>query len=126
MTAPFPPCQFELFETLPEQARKRNGKGRHEPTPELVAFASKMSAAGQKRSMIARAMRIGLSTFDRHYSASLPSKFPIGRPRHSPTPATRTAVGRAYIAGMPLVGIAKLIGISVPTLQLHYPDQLQA
>ena len=47
-----------------------------------------------------------------------------GRPRHVPTEANRARVLDLRGEGLTLVQIAKAIGITQPTLQLAYVDQL--
>lgn len=47
-----------------------------------------------------------------------------GRPPHEPTEKTRQQVKTLAGYGIPQDGIAKLIGISEPTLQKHYREEL--
>ena len=47
-----------------------------------------------------------------------------GRPRHIPTAATRARVLELRTEGLNLVQIATAIGITQPTLQLAYVEQL--
>jgi len=49
-----------------------------------------------------------------------------GRPRHIPTTADRALVGRLHGEGQSQTRIAAALGITVPTLLLNYPDELQS
>lgn len=53
-----------------------------------------------------------------------PRRGAIGRPRHFATPDLRAEVKAMRSGGHTLPEIATAIGISVPTLQLHYPREL--
>ncbi len=88
-------------------------------------LANTMKAAGETQEAIARALGIGTSTLATHYYPSRSACPPPGRRRHTPTRATRKAVLRASLSGMRQAEIARLIGISVPTLRLHYADVLE-
>lgn len=49
---------------------------------------------------------------------------PPGRPRHEPTPVSRAHVERACACGIPELLIARIVGITAPTLRLHYREEL--
>jgi hypothetical protein len=49
-----------------------------------------------------------------------------GRPRHVPTDALRRGVRELHELGLNQLEIARAIGISVPTMLLHYPKELQS
>lgn len=49
-----------------------------------------------------------------------------GRPRHMPTDAQRAQARALRSDGLPLLVIAHALGITVPTLQLNYPDELNS
>ena len=119
------PPQFDLFEARPEPFRQRGGIPRHIPTPESILLANELKAAGETQEAIAGALGIGISTLATHYFPSHVASPPIGRRRHAPTLATRKIVRRAILGGMTQARVAKLIGISVPTLRLYYRDELQ-
>jgi hypothetical protein len=125
MPAPASPPQFELFEARPEPFRQRVGRKPHVPTPEQKLLANQLKAAGATWPTIARALGVCVNTVARHYFPSTGASPPKGRRRHAPTPATRKIVRRAILGGMPVARVAKLIGITVPTLKLHYRDDLQ-
>lgn len=48
----------------------------------------------------------------------------MGRPAHKPTEETRATVKRMAAVGIPQPHIGKVVGISVPTLEKHYRDEL--
>lgn len=125
MPAPARQPQFDLFEVPPEPSRQRVGRKAHIPTLEQRLIANELKAAGATWPIIARALGVCVNTVARHYVPSAPANPPKGRRGHAPTPATRRIVRRGIMGGMPLVRVAKLIGISVPTLHLHYRDQLK-
>jgi hypothetical protein len=122
--APLRP-QFDLFEAQPELTRQRVGRKPHVPTPEQMLLANELKASGATWPTIARALGVCVNTVARHYFPSTVASPPKGRRRHTPTPATRKIVRRAILGGMPLARVAKLIGVSVPTLRLHYGNELQ-
>lgn len=119
------PPQLDLFEVQQEPPRQRGGIPRHVPTPENMLLANELKAAGETQEAIARALGIGTSTLAARYFPSPVACPPMGRRRHAPTLATRKIVRRAIISGMTKGKVAKLIGVSVPTLRLHYRDKLQ-
>ena len=119
------PPQFDLFETGPELPSKRMGRPPHIPSPEQKLLANELKARGAKVPVIAQALGVCKNTVMRYYAASNRDRLSRGRPRHSPTPARRRIVRRAILGGMRPADVAKLIGISVPTLRLHYRDELQ-
>lgn len=125
MPAPADPSQFDLFETQQTPRPQRGGIPRHVPTAETKLLANQLKSAGETQEAIARALGIAPSTFAIHYNASAVASRSKGRRRHAPTPATRKIVRRAILGGMPVARVAKLIGVSVPTLRLHYGDELQ-
>lgn len=125
MAAPNSPPQFDLFESGPEPSRQRVGRKPHVPTPQQMLIANELKAAGATWPTIARALGVCVNTVARHYFPSTVASPPKGRRRHSPTPARRKIVRRAILGGMTSAEVAKLIGISVPTLRLHYRDELQ-
>lgn len=45
-----------------------------------------------------------------------------GRPRHAPTKGTRRIATMMHRAGAPQWRIAERLGITEPTLRLHYPQ----
>ena len=49
-----------------------------------------------------------------------------GRPRHVPTPETRAKVAELHQAGAKQPTIAAAIGITIPTLILNYPIELES
>ena len=124
MPAPASPPQFDLFEVRPEPARPRRGTKPHIPTAEQLLLAKELKAAGATWPTIAQALGVCVNTVCRHYFPSDRANPPKGRRRHAPTPATRKIVRRAIAVGMSLAKVAKLIGITVPTLHLHYQAEL--
>lgn len=124
MSSPASPSQFDLFHAPPEPPRKRGGIPRHIPTPESKLLANEMKAAGETQEAIAKALGIATGTFERYYLSRNPASQPIGRRRHTPTLATRKIVQRAIMSGMTQGQVAKLVGISAPTLRLHYRHEL--
>lgn len=125
MPAPASPPQFDLFEAEPKPARQRVGRKPHVPAPEQLLLANELKAAGATWPTIARALGVCVNTVARHYFPSTVTSPPKGRRRHVPTPATRKIVRRAILGRMPVSRVAKLIGVSVPTLRLHYGNELQ-
>lgn len=125
MPVPASPPQFDLFEAQPEPTRQRVGRKPHVPTAEQMLLANELKAAGETWPTIARALGVCVNTVARHYFPSTVASPPAGRRRHAPTPATRKIVRRAILGGMPVARVAKLIGVSVPTLRLHYGNELQ-
>lgn len=123
MAAPDSPPQFDLFEARPERPSQRGR--RHIPTLEQRLLANELKAAGATWPIIARALGVHVNTVARHYFASAVASPPKGRRPNAPTPATRKIVRRAILAGMPVARVAKLIGVSAPTLRLYYRDELQ-
>lgn len=119
------PSQFDLFQPISPPTRQRGGIPRHEPTPESMLLVNEMKAAGETQEAIARALGIGTSTLGTHYFPSDVPNPPAGRRRHAPTSETRGIVRRAIELGMMQVQVARLIRISVPTLQLYYRDELK-
>lgn len=116
----------DLFEAQREPPRQRGGIPRHVPTAESMLLVKELKAAGETQEAIARALGIGTSTLATHYFPSDRASPPMGRRRHAPTSATRKIVRRAILGGMTQAKVAKLIGISVPTLRLYYRDELLA
>ena len=125
MPAPASPPQFDLFEAQPEPSCLRAGRKPHVPTPEQMLLANELKASGATWPIIARALGVCVNTVARRYFPSNQARPPKGRRRHSPTAARRKIVRRAILGGMRPAEVAKLIGISVPTLRLHYRDELQ-
>lgn len=125
MVAPHSPPQFDLFEARSEPSRQRVGRKPHVPTPEQLLLANELKASGATWPTIARALGVCVSTIATHYFPSDLARPPMGRRRHAPTLGTRKIVRRAIISGMTQAKVAKLIGISVPTLRLYYRDELQ-
>jgi DNA invertase Pin-like site-specific DNA recombinase len=125
MTAPDNPPQFDLFDAGPKRPRQRVGRKPHLPTPEQRLLANELKARGESWAVIGRALGVSRCTLARHYFPSTVASPPKGRRRHAATPSTRRIVRRAILGGMPVAKVAKLIGISVPTLRLHYGDELK-
>jgi DNA invertase Pin-like site-specific DNA recombinase len=125
MPAASSPPQFDLFEAQPETSRQRVGRKPHVPSLDQMLLAKELKAAGATWPEIGRALGVSRCTLARHYFPSAVTNPPKGRRRHAPTPATRKIVQRAILGGMPVARVAKLIGVSVPTLRLHYGDELQ-
>lgn len=125
MPAPGTLPQCDLFDARPEPSRRRFGRKPHIPTPEQLLIANELKASGATWPTIARALGVCVNTVARHYFPSTVASPPKGRRRHAPTPATRKVVRRAIIGGMTLAEVAKLIGISVPTLRLYYQIEIQ-
>lgn len=125
MRAPSLPPQFDLFEAQPEPSRQRAGRRPHVPTPGQLLLANELKASGATWPTIARALGVCVNTVAKHYFPSTVASPPKGRRRHAPTPATRKIVRRAILGGMPVSRVAKLIGVSVPTLRLHYGNELR-
>jgi hypothetical protein len=119
------PPQLHLFDATPEPPCQHGGIPRHVPTAETVLLVSEMKAAGATQEMIARTLGIGTSTLATHYFPSRMANPPMGRRRHKPTKATRDVVRRAIRAGFTLPKVAKLIGVSLPTLRLYYRNELR-
>ncbi len=116
--------QCDLFEARLEPSPPL-GRPRHVPTPENMLIANELKPAGATWPTIARALGVCVNTVARHYFPSTVARPPEGRRRHAPTPATRKIVRPAILGGMPVPRVAKLIGVSVPTLRLHYGNELQ-
>ncbi len=117
--------QFDLFEPAPPPPpRQRGGIPRHVPTAESKLKVREMQAAGETQEAIARALGIGTSTLAKYYFPSVVSNPPMGRRRHAPTPARRDVVRRAIRIGLTQAQVARLLGITVPTLRLHYRDEM--
>ena len=116
--------QFDLFKARSEPPRQRGGIPRHVLTPESILRVNALKAAGNTQESIARALGIGVSTLAIYYFPGHAAKPPMGRRRHAPTLQTRKIVRRAILAGMKQAKVAKLLGISVPTLRLYYRDEL--
>jgi hypothetical protein len=125
MTNPAEPPQLNLFEAVAEPSRQRGGIPRHVPTPESRLLVNELKAAGKTQEAIARALGIGTSTLATHYYPSRVACPPMGRRRHAPTAETRAIVRRAIRNGMGRAAVARLIGISLPTLRLYYRVELQ-
>lgn len=49
-----------------------------------------------------------------------------GRPRHEPTARSRAKVRRMTANGSTQVEIGRALGVSLPTLRLNYPAELQS
>ncbi|WP_310534646.1 hypothetical protein [Novosphingobium sp.] len=125
MPKPLAVRQLPLFEQHIEPARQRGGIPRHVPTLESMLLANEMKAAGATWAEITQALGICSSTLATHYFPSPLANPPMGRRRHSPTSATRIIVRRAIDGGMTQAKVAKLLGVSVPTLRLYYRNELQ-
>ena len=125
MPARASPPQFDLFEAQPDPSRQRVGRKPHIPTLEQMLLANELKASGATWPTIARTLGVCVNTLARHYFPSNLARPPKGRRRHTPTPARRKIVRRAILGGIAPAEVAKLIGISVPTLRLHYRDELQ-
>lgn len=117
--------QSDLFMVQPEPFRKRAGRKPHVPSLEQRLIANELNAAGSTWPTIAGALGVSVNTLARHYFASDLAKRPKGRRCHSPTPARRKIVLRAVLGGMTLEAVANLIGVSLPTLRLHYRSELR-
>lgn len=116
--------QYDLFEAREGPVRQRGGIPRHVPSADSRLLANTMKAAGETQEAIARALGIGTSTLATHYFPSRSACPPRGRRRHIPTRATRKAVIRALRMGMRQTDVARLIGVSEPTLRKHYRKEL--
>lgn len=116
--------QRDLFDRDRAPAAQRGGIPRHVPTAESRLLVNELRAAGQTQVAIAEALGISPSTFAIHYLDSSLSSPRRGRRRHAPTSATRKIVRRAMEGGMKQAEAAKLLGISLPTLRLNYPEEL--
>lgn len=125
MTAAANLPQFDLFEARPERSRQRVGRKPYVPAPEQMLLAKELKAAGATWPEIGRALGLSRCTLAKHYFPSAVTNPPKGRRRHAPNPATRKIVRRAILEEMPVARVAKLIGISVPTLRLHYDNEMQ-
>ena len=124
MTNPVSAPQFDLFEAGLEHPCPSRGAPRHVPTPENILLANELKASGATWEVIASTLGVSRNTVARRYFPSNLSNPPRGRRRHAPTTGTRKIVRRAILSGMGLGRVAKLIGISVPTLHLHYRADL--
>ena len=49
-----------------------------------------------------------------------------GRPRHTPTRAQRARVAELHREGLSQPAIAKAIGVTIPTLVLHYHREVES
>lgn len=49
---------------------------------------------------------------------------PMGRPRHKPTPAQRKRAAELHAAGLCQAEIASAMGLTPPTLRLHYAAEI--
>ena len=116
--------QFDLFEAWLKTPRQRVGAPRHVLTAESILLANELKASGAKWEVMALALGVSRNTLARRYFPSNLPRPPRGRRRHAPTTGTRKIVRRAVLGGMTLAKVAKLIGISVPTLNLHYRAEL--
>lgn len=71
--------------------------------------------------------RLGQTCFHRDlFGDPVPPARRPGRPRHVPTDATRAKVRELYQAGSRQPAIAAALGITVPTLTLNYPAELNS
>lgn len=129
--------------TDPDVARKR-GRPPHRPTPELQARVTKLTAEGSAAGVIAGLIGISEPTLRLHYEAELSQNKPQmallpadgealrrtrrahggGRPMHVPTAETREQVEVLSAGGMFAWQIAGYLGISEPTLRLHYEQEI--
>lgn len=125
MPAAASPPQFDLFEAQPEPSHQRVGRKPHVPSLEQMLLAKELKSAGATWPEIERALGVSRCTLAKHYFPSAVTNPPKGRRRHAPTPATRKIVRQAILEGMPMARVAKLIEISVPTLRLHYDNEMQ-
>jgi hypothetical protein len=131
-----------------EDAPSPRGPGRppHEPTPETRALVLDLVAKAADIATIAEAVGISEPTLHARYAdeiqAARPQQnFPFpefqapapertrrphagGRPSHVPTAETRDQVEILVASGMRVWQIAKALGITEPTLNEHYPDEL--
>ena len=89
-----------------------------------MLLANELKAAGATWPIIAHALGVCVNTAAKYYFPSNVACPPVGRRRHVSTPATRKIVRRAINSGMTQTKVAKLIGISVPTLRLYYQSEL--
>lgn len=55
-----------------------------------------------------------------------PHRGKSGRPRHFPTRVLRQLVRELHAQGQRQPAIARALGITVPTLALNYPDELES
>ena len=127
---------------------KGKGPGRppHEPTDDQRAIAARMTAEARPAAAIAKAIGISVPTLRHHYAVELVEarpqvSFPFpasdagdaqakvrpgagGRPMHEPTAESREDVEILVASGMSGRQIAQALGISEPTLRLHYENEL--
>lgn len=122
------------------------GRPPHEPTAETRALVLELVAKAADIVTIAEKVGISEPTLHAHYADELEAarpqqNFPFpefeaqlsgrakrphagGRPPHVPTEESREEVEILVASGMRVWQIAKALGISEPTLNEHYPDEL--
>ncbi len=121
------------------------GRPPHVPTDETRAQVADLVSRDANIATIAAAIGISEPTLHLHYAVELasrpqlnfpfaeipaaqparPSSQPQGRPAHEPTPESREQVEILVASGMRAWQIAAAIGITEPTLNRHYADELQ-
>lgn len=124
------------------------GRPPHEPTPETRALVLELVAKAADIATIAEKIGISEPTLHARYADELrdarpQQNFPFadfeqprsdrvkrphagGRSAHVPTDEMREHVEILVASGMKVWQIAKALGISEPTLNEHYPDELDA
>lgn len=119
-----PECDLFGF---PVRSPRRGGRVAHVPIDEVRGWVRLQRDRGLSVEAIAASLEMGATTAMRHYAAELyetgmPGR--VGRPRHTPSDASRVRVSRLWRMGLNQSGIARAMGISVPTLRLHYPVEV--
>ncbi len=109
--------------TLPTRKPAKAPAG-HRPTALTRGIVKRAVDLDQPDEEIAALLAIDVAELRRCYKPEL--ALPQGRPPHTPTDTTRATVERAaLLPKMTHDDIAALIGVSTPTLEKHYPDELR-
>ena len=113
---------FDLFGNPVEAVDKEGDGRRHIKTEENALKVSSLARSGLSRVEIAAAMGIAASTLYAIYFPELGVRAGCpGRRRFQPSDADRLTVAVLRAAGKAQRDIAKALGISEPTLRLHFP-----
>lgn len=94
-------------------------------SPEIRITIARLAGAGLTRCEIARQVGIGESTLYANYFPEIGGqRGRPGRRRHQPNDRTRAIVHALRVSGLAQIKIAEAIGVSEPTLRLHYRKEL--
>lgn len=121
---------FDLFGhpiDAPKGSPSRAGRRGPRKTTASADAVRRLAEEGHTRRQIAKQTGISQSTLYANYFRELGVRAgQPGRRRHDPTPYQRRLVVGMVQAGSPRSEIAEALGISLPTLRLHYPKELEA